>query len=338
MSARRNRMARAQATVELALCSIVLVPLILYSLFLFDVLNFRLDGQEAALAAPWDFTALDYQDHGDSSDVQAAAKMLRRHNCDHFDAYDSFDDAYDCSSVHHTDLAAHACWLVAKNAGGEKGQQVECGIATSVGMDGFKGNLPNVVNKGGKVYCTARLGVVNYFLPQKVLMDFSQVDTTTTVKMGAGDGVHTFAQDHSGDQVILFKTEKLSLIADSWAMTTTDAADRDQGSLMGMTLGSGGPLYDRAGANWVSSKADKAKQVGDDLIQDEIISQMSTMEIMTVFHSLKWGDDPTTIQVGWTADLPPDNDGNYSSPWSDQSEVPQTYSARKVSYMGLDAP
>lgn len=334
MTSRRHRRAqhgrnrhgqRGQAAVELAVVCIVLVPLILYTLFLFDLLRYKLDQQEAVAAAPWDATVLDYQQSGD---VQPLASMNRRQQCDESSAYDSFDESYDCAEAHHhRDLAAHSTWLLGHDSGGERAEQVRCGVNHSVGMSGFSGNLPNLVNKGGKVYCTGRLGVVNKFLPQQLLMSFSQVEATRAEQVPNGSSVHAFAAGQSSSGAFLFARYRYSLLADSWALTTTENVSPNGGN---------GPLYQRVRAEWQANRANKARQVGRDLIDDKILSPSIVQDL----HTPALGDDPTTVQVGFTNDLPPELNGAFASPWDDgeNNPVSQTASMRGTSYLGASAP
>ncbi|MCL2012348.1 MAG: hypothetical protein FWG75_06140 [Cystobacterineae bacterium] len=51
---------RGQATVELAILMVALVPTFLYVLASDDLMRFRLDLQEVVVSSPWDYTHLDY--------------------------------------------------------------------------------------------------------------------------------------------------------------------------------------------------------------------------------------------------------------------------------------
>jgi hypothetical protein len=52
--------ARGAAAVETAVTMIVLVPLIFYTLFLEDMLAYKLENQEPGIVAAWDYTTNDY--------------------------------------------------------------------------------------------------------------------------------------------------------------------------------------------------------------------------------------------------------------------------------------
>lgn len=56
----RMQRRRGGATVELAIMMVFLIPTFLYSLFLDDLLNFKLEMQETIVSTPWDYNFLDY--------------------------------------------------------------------------------------------------------------------------------------------------------------------------------------------------------------------------------------------------------------------------------------
>ncbi len=180
--------------VELALLMIVLVPMILYTLFLSDLLLYNLDWQEAVTSPAWDAAPLDFPSL--SRPVEAAARVQaidRKVFCDHSSAYDSFNTAVDCADDrHHQALGAHQCWM-----GG--GKQVTCGV--NPGLGNVEQSYNHRFNRGGLLSCTARLGVQNYLIVQKFL-SWGQ-DLTRTRKF-EGTDVHGNASSASTSNAWVF--------------------------------------------------------------------------------------------------------------------------------------
>ncbi len=172
----RSAPRRGQAAVELAVMMVVVVPLIFYTLFLQDLLSYRLDQQETVNAPPWDFAIVNYQkDQGKDRSHDIGANN-RKTFCDHTSAYNTYSDYNkDCNGSealeHHKSLTAHACWV----AFGHNGQ-VQCGVDDDVARPdgpGFEsvGLFYDHWNRGGLAHCTARLGVFNKFITQAFLQD-----------------------------------------------------------------------------------------------------------------------------------------------------------------------
>jgi hypothetical protein len=193
----RMRHSRGAATVELAVSMIFLVPLIMYMFFLQDMLVMKLNGQEAAVQAPWDYTVLNYE-HRYRDDTQAPnpipvgagtpGMMSRSTYCDHTAAYDSYDANADCDDdKHHTAMAAHECWVGDNSS---YSGQVRC----SVGIDLLTPNprdsaifaVATGFGRGGIVSCNQRLGIMNYYLPNKFLTTFRGGEGFAVNKDGAG--------------------------------------------------------------------------------------------------------------------------------------------------------
>ncbi len=133
--ARRWRRSRGAAATEMAIMAIILVPVVMYYLFLEDALYFKLNAQEPVVAAPFDRSTVNY-----NMPVHDVGYYNRLIYCDHSSAYDSsgasgsrYDPTFDCqgsppspsdpaddpdnpTSVyagadkgHHTEKGAHQC-------------------------------------------------------------------------------------------------------------------------------------------------------------------------------------------------------------------------------------
>jgi hypothetical protein len=176
---RTRTIRRGAATVELAVSMIFLVPLIMYMFFLQDMLLMKLNGQEAAVQATWDYAVLNYEfryndDVAAPADIpQGAAspgQMSRLTYCDHSAAFDSYTER-DCDDdVHHQAMAAHECWI---GDDGSYSGQVRC----TMGFDPLIPADPATAavaafGRGGVVNCNQRLGIMNYYLPNSFLNTF----------------------------------------------------------------------------------------------------------------------------------------------------------------------
>jgi hypothetical protein len=184
---------RGGAAVELAVLGLILVPLIMYVIFLGEMFQMKLNGQEAAVQAPWDFTLVDFSNPSKRVDHDGfVARQSRRTYCDHSAAYNSYSISYDCQDDnHHTSFTAHECWLT------RPGQQVQCTIVDRplTGSGDLMGVISGSFPSGGVVGCSSRLGVMNYYLPNKFLENFTTVEMSSKRRMesrwaGQNGGTH----------------------------------------------------------------------------------------------------------------------------------------------------
>ncbi len=236
---------RGAAAVETAILMVVLIPLIMYSAFLGDLLTYRLDQDEAVYSSPWDFAAWDYRhvdqiltsdydpanEKANSSDTSVTGLMNKWNRityADHSSANNTYSDwNYDANdSAHHQAATAHECWLA------QGGEQINCKIETTNGREPgeidpmfsslTKGNTIASRHAGGMTVCRARLGVQNYFLPQQFMQWWAKNDMAATNNLGqhfASEG------DHAGDIHANAKTDAykfpegmFSVLHDSWAL------------------------------------------------------------------------------------------------------------------------
>lgn len=226
---------------EMALCMLVIVPVFLYSLFLFDLLRHMLDSQETSLSTAWDYTVLDYEkepesvateDGGTTMEAFSGFEMAQAYSrymyCDHESGIDSYGPGKgpECQNdeSHHTDVVAHACWL---NPGGS---QVYCSLnAQEVGAynDSLHRSFRDTFGRGGLIRCSARLGVQNYLLPETFLPEFSKVKLAKE-KQERANLVHNNARgiqldgsviEDRADNVYLLPWEQIAILTDTWALT-----------------------------------------------------------------------------------------------------------------------
>jgi hypothetical protein len=274
----RRTSRRGAAAVELAIMMVFLVPTFMYVLFLQDLLWYKLEMQETIVSTPWDYSFLDWnqfkmkeagsnppEDNSEESGSSAGggydptkadekpptyqaedidnvvARNSRRTYCDHTSAYDG-SVQYDCKDQHHhTNYAAHQCWLVGSGGGnGAKGQQVTCGrekdsVLAIPGVSSFNDDF----NAGGTIRCYARLGVTNYFLPQKFFDFWSKKDVTTMKRFGGNSQVGSSGNQSThgdasgvtgeGGAAVIFATQYFSVMHDPWAVNRPAAINPDDG-------------------------------------------------------------------------------------------------------------
>lgn len=269
---------RGAAAVELAVTMVLLVPLILYTLFLEDLLAYRLENQEPTITAGWDYITNDYM--RGRKDIGG---LNRLKFCDHTVAFDSFDVGYDCQGAsaagsgdedegssggldttggggesakgHHQAGAAHQCWIVTG------ADQVRCSIAKSGGaMATLVGTaapeyLASNWNKGGLVTCKAKLGVMNYMLPMKFMEWAGKNQVTSKGRNSAGAGSNaTFteidaatndksihADAPNGGNAWILREETFAVMADPWALN--DIEEVHPGKDAPITSIGHGPAY-----------------------------------------------------------------------------------------------
>jgi len=365
---------RGAAAVEMAVTTIVLVPLVLYTLFLEDLLYYKLESQEPGIVATWDYATNDYM-KGDLKDVGG---LNRLKYCDHTAAFDSYNQGYDCNGQplggaagesggagnggggsldisggggggegtgHHMAGGAHQCWIV------PGADQLRCYLDKSGGQSMVASTSSSLVylnsdwNKGGIVNCRARLGVMNYMLPNKVwgLMG-TAANQGNGVALSGGKGRmregQTFTQidngisDNSvhGDAKVanaaanswILREEHLYMLHDSWALNDIDKVDPGTGAPAPAGLAPGQdtihPLLDRSAwyYNQYNSDANqKAKDYFDSMKDDFLKENVANVDGIGGIG----GDDPGTLPVFW--DKPnarQSDDEGFGSGWGDQRQ------------------
>lgn len=370
---------RGAAAVELAVTTIVLVPLILYTLFLEDLLSYRLENQEPGIVANWDYITNDYM-KGNLKDV---GRLNRLKYCDHTAAFDSYNVGYDCNGQsvdgasgepggsgdngggsfdvsggggggspegHHQAGGAHQCWIV------PGADQLRCYVDKNGGMSQVMSTNSSMIylqsgwNKGGVVDCRARLGVMNYMLPNKVWglmgmtkakgdgkqagsggqsisggkgrmqegMAFDQLDARTS-----DNNIHGDAANGAANTWIL-REEHLYMLHDSWALNDIDKVTPSTGAPAPAGLVPGTdvihPLLDRSAWYFNQFNGDatqKAKDYADDM-KDNFTNDFAAQDGVGGIG----GDNPKTLPVFW--DKPnnrkADKDG-FASGWTDTRQA-----------------
>ncbi len=319
--ARRHR--RGAAVVELAVAMIVLIPIILYVLFLEDLLGHYLEWQEALVGPAWDFAANDYVKNTGTLNADVTTRANRFTFCDHTSAYDTFSHPnYDCNENenHHQALAAHACWV-------DGDDQVECRTAPgwstgSVVDPGFHavhapgGGSPG----GGLMSCTARLSVLNYFIFQK-WASFGRVNVIDKDHLSGSVHAHT-----SSVNTWVFgrnAPDAFGVLFDTWALNAPTELDGNVTDLQHQLLARVGYFYALKGAPAFG----KAATFFGKLSQDGLIGPLAALD--------GTGDLVATPAVAWKREHTREVAGHWASGWSDRRQQ-DSWAARTASYMGVD--
>ncbi|WP_141593172.1 hypothetical protein [Myxococcus sp. AB056] len=357
---------RGAAAVEMAVCMLVIVPVFLYSLFLFDLLRHMLDSQETSLSTAWDYTVLDYEkepesvateDGGTTTEAFSGFEMAQAYSrymyCDHESGIDSYGPGKgpECSADpdsedHHTDVVAHACWL---NPGA---RQVYCTLdAQAVGAYGVSlhQSFMDTFGRGGLIRCSARLGVQNYLLPESFLPEFSEVKLAKE-KQERANGIHrnatgeTLPEGHArGDNVYLLPWEQIAILTDTWALT--EHADVRPGTAGGRGMHERvTQLYqneDNSGFTDMSSASERLvnQAISSGLLHDSL--RLESQSYRTP------GDDPRNPSLAIKPDQSGDGaveeveqqggrQGYFSNEWQDwgSNNNQRTYEARGNWYLG----
>jgi hypothetical protein len=207
------RAPRGGAAVELAVLMVLLIPLVMYTLYMEDLLFYKLDQEETVFSAPWDFAHHDYRHRLAVLIPGEVQRLTGQIYWDHTSAWNTYDnprvDGND--TKHHQALTAHQCWLT------QGAQELRCGWDSNGVGDGretdshFRG-----VAAGGRVaQCSAILGVQNYFLPEKFLGGLNNVAYSKRWTASAGGAnIH----DNAKHDNWVFPRETFAVLHDPWAL------------------------------------------------------------------------------------------------------------------------
>jgi hypothetical protein len=302
--AKTRRRARGQAVVELAVSMLVIVPTFMYVLFLDDLLRAKLDLEEAVITAPWEYARVNFEEGAAGSSLRSA---IRLGWCDHTTAYNSYTRSYDCDETHHhVAMAAHQCWLT------EGAKQVSCSVDKDFGKQQGLLTLDQVhseYTQGGLVRCSARLGVINYYLPQRLFEEFSNVEMTRTEKKEGN--VHDSGRNLAIRSHYLLEEQQAGLVVDTWALGKMERIDS----------GGSGNLKDRVNKvyqTYGGIGAAMGMQFYMNILRNDVVNMSLLADGM--------GDNPIDANIAFD----PDNAGNFNE---DMHGSPYDYT-RGDHYMG----
>lgn len=317
---------------ELAILMIVLIPTILYTMYLEDLLYYQFDLQETVVSSAWDPAHYDYRLRTSdfvSKEVTSAAKQTYE---DHSSAWNSYENPdYDSSPIHHQAMTAHQCWEALG------GQRVQCEINEQVGL--VVDSRFAQRNHGGLASCSAILGVQNYFLPESFLGWFGKVGIT-------GDGKQSIKRHTAGQSEIhseaandpfLYPKMTFGVVHDPWALYWTHP-DKAKRAHQDINPDNHPAEIGTEFSEWVqipyhahNDLIFEAKMFADEAINAEILSDR-------VRKDGKKGDLLSTPAMAWKKD--PERlfkKDHTASAWTDGRQQ-QTYQRRREGsngYMGV---
>ncbi len=338
-----RRSNRGGATVELAVLMIVLIPTIMYTMYLEDLLYFKFDLEETVVSSAWDYANADFRKNkgGDISGTVRQSAMQTF--WDHTSAWNSYADPnYDAKeTVHHQEMTAHQCWLA------QGGQEIACDFTTSPSSPMSVGLVvePTFIfkNQGGLASCDAILGVQNYFLPNQFFQWFGKVSISGKASAGAGGGTSDASKDstqerkrHTAGQseihneakgdTYLYPKIKFGVVHDSWALYKTDDIDPDVDQLLQPLTGSEFSRWVKIPYGLRSQYLSDANKFADDAVDKEILtSQVKTDGI---------GDRLSSIPIAYKKDPQRLINGHHTSGWTD-SRHSGTQGTMVDKYLGM---
>ncbi len=229
---RNHREEQGGAAVELAILMLIIVPVLLYTLMINDLMRHRLDLQEAVTTSAWDYTTLNYNGLS-TNQVKTANQTLQAIWCDHSGVIDGDDPQADCDSSNGDDtyhkgqvVAAHGCWKASD------AQIVSCNIETNFRQNALNPTGIDIIfnrarsfQTGGRVVCNASLAVYNNLIPKEFLTQWSEVDMTDKDRqegpqLQSGADLH----DNTGDPHWTYRYS-YALQTDTWAIHAGRAHD-----------------------------------------------------------------------------------------------------------------
>ncbi|MFY0529394.1 hypothetical protein ACN28I_41595 [Archangium gephyra] len=257
---------RGAAMVETALLMIVLIPLLLYALFLIDAAYMKLDLQETVVSGLWDFSTRNAESGDKNEDFGQVQRAVRASYSDHTSAIDDGSEVskpdlgnvqritgnHDHQKHHKIYFAAQYTFRFDANVGPDT--QFDCKLTEDSGWaSDVTGLLPSFAgsefNVGGQVTCSATGYIYNYLIPEKLFTEFTDVKMSNLTKRQSATTDSHSIQGRGGNIVA---HETGSLIYNTWALRNGAAsgglANADIGArsgLMGDPDNIEGPFYDR---------------------------------------------------------------------------------------------
>jgi len=312
---------RGQATVEMAVVMVALIPTFLYVLTADDLLRYRLNLQEVVVASPWNYTHLNYENH--SIPAGLLVPHLQRR-------YENINNTYsmnysDTPTENKTAPMTFASWGVDNT---DNKNRVNCDVlpdfAANYGAEPlavFVRPGEKQVNHGGRYYCSAKLSVRNMMLVNRFMQSWAgNVKVTDKVK---------------GIQAWGLSPQWFSVMADTWAMTTVNNVEPELESHKRAQV----PLWARVQTVYENTPSLGAAVNAARAFVEGAPDVFNTDILKDKNHQ---GDDTATAEVGFSTTPFPRTQINPpfdSSPWLTEGArggpYYKTWLGRKSTYMGL---
>lgn len=263
-SARRRP--RGAALVETVLLMIVIIPLLLYALFLIDAAYMKLDLQETVVAGIWDMSTRNAESGSATAEVDVIQHAVRATYSDHTSAFDDgaevdapgYGDVERIRGNHNHEkhhkiyFAAQYTFRFDANVGPDT--QFQCdNIKSDSGLTDVTGVVQayegSSYNAGGSVRCWATGYIYNYIIPEKLFTEFTDVKMSNLTKRAAGSDSHQY--QGQGGNIVAHETG--AVYFNTWALRTGSSSgklnDADIGKRGGFPFDGpsniDGPFYDR---------------------------------------------------------------------------------------------
>ena len=258
---------RGSALVETALLMIILIPLLLYSVFLSDAVFLKLELQESVVSGLWDFSTRnteagpDFDQTKKDEEWQQVAKGVRGSYSDHTSSYEDGAEPdgpgyNDVERIHgnHNHWMHHQIYFAAQftyrfGADNDMGPDTEFKCTQADDTDwakdpiiikGFANADGKPTNPGGKIKCDATGFIYNYILPQKLFKEFHQDDLTdlthhdANTRYTAADDAHDVNYE---DGKNIKAHEGGSLYYNTWALKTGSSSGQLMASAWSVLVG-----------------------------------------------------------------------------------------------------
>ncbi|HEX5748583.1 MAG TPA: hypothetical protein VFZ09_20250 [Archangium sp.] len=268
-----SRRRRGAALTETALLMIVLIPLLLYALFLIDAAFMKLDLQETVVSGLWDFSVRNSESGSRDEDFGQIQRAVRATYSDHTSAIDDGAEVnnpgygeverirgnHNHQKHHKIYFAAQYTFRFDANVGPDT--QFQCTLSGDSGVTSDPTGLMSAFassgyNVGGQVRCNATGYIYNYLIPEKLFTEFTDVKMSNLTKRQNNSDSHEF--QGRGGNIVAHETG--SLIYHTWALRNGAAsgrlADADIGARPNAMADPGnvdGPFYDRVTFHYTNS-------------------------------------------------------------------------------------
>jgi hypothetical protein len=263
-----SRRRRGAALTETALLMIVLIPLLLYALFLIDAAYMKLDLQETVVSGLWDFSTRNAESGSRDDDFGQVQRAVRATYSDHTSAVDDGAEVgeegygvverirgnHNHEKHHKIYFAAQYTFRFDANVGPDT--QFNCTLPPDASdwANDATGLLPRFsrsnFNMGGQVRCDATGYIYNYIIPEKLFTEFTDVKMSNLTKRQAGSDSHPI--QGRGGNIVAHETG--SILYNTWALRNGAASGKLEDADIGVRSTTDplrpptnieGPFYDR---------------------------------------------------------------------------------------------